>query len=257
MPGLAHKLLSWITGDTSFPDRQSEPSPQRSPTLGSIMAAELSIDTTGIRRKRAMPTAESAPARFRRFPALSLAGDWDQASELIAQYFPIVTHIVRRYHCSWSDREDLYQEGCLVILEAARDFRQEDGSFDRFMIRAIERRLRQCRRTTVRIASHETHSWDELEEIEALLTRDRSPAGAAVSATSNALKAPGDLSHVVDAEWFKWVLTQLTTLQRHVVLRYFMEGATEQEIAAELGVRQQSVHAAKRGALTKLRKLFR
>jgi DNA-binding CsgD family transcriptional regulator len=41
------------------------------------------------------------------------------------------------------------------------------------------------------------------------------------------------------------------------VLRYFMEGATEQEIANELGIRQQSVHAAKRGALTKLRKLFR
>ena len=50
---------------------------------------------------------------------------------------------------------------------------------------------------------------------------------------------------------------QLTSLQRHVVLRYFMEGATEQEIALELGIRQQSVHAAKRGALTKLRKHFR
>jgi RNA polymerase sigma-H factor len=206
-----------------------------------------------------MPTAESAPIRFRRFPAVPLAGDWDRASELISKYFPIVTHIVRRYHCTWNDREDLYQEGCLVILEAARDFEEEeDGSFDRFIVRAIERRLRQCRRASVRIASHESQSWDELEEIEALLSRDKSPAGAAVSVTSNALKAPGDLSHhIVDAQWFEWVLTQLTTLQRHVVLRYFMEGATESEIAQELGIRQQSVHAAKRGALTKLRKLFR
>jgi RNA polymerase sigma factor (sigma-70 family) len=177
---------------------------------------------------------------------------------LITKYFPIVTHIVRRYHCNWIDREDLYQEGCLVILEAARDFQEEeDGNFDRFIVRAIERRLRQCRRATVRIASHETHSWDELEEIEALLSRDKSPTGAAVSATSDALRAPGDLTHIVDAQWFEWVLTQLTTLQRHVVLRYYMESATEQEIAAELGIRQQSVHAAKRGALAKLRKLFR
>jgi len=57
-------------------------------------------------------------------------------------------------------------------------------------------------------------------------------------------------------QWFDWVLTQLTSLQRHVVLRYFMEGATEQEIANELGIRQQSVNAAKRGAITKLRKLI-
>jgi RNA polymerase sigma factor (sigma-70 family) len=205
-----------------------------------------------------MPIAESAPARFRRFPALPLDRDWDRASELVAKYFPIVSHIVRRYHCTWSDREDLYQEGCLVILEAAREYTEaEEAGFDRFIVRAIERRLRQCRRATVRIASHETHSWDELEEIEALLTREKSASGAAVSATSCAMKAPGDLSHIVDAQWFEWVLTQLTSLQRHVVLRYFMEGATEQEIAAELGIRQQSVHAAKRGALTKLKKLFR
>jgi RNA polymerase sigma factor (sigma-70 family) len=215
-----------------------------------------------------MPTAEGTLARPRRFPMLPLEGDWDRASELIAKYFPIVTHIVRRYHCSSTDREDLYQEGCLVILEAARDYEDgkcdrpgddrrppPDGDFDRFIVRAIERRLRQCRRAAVRVACHEAHSWDELEEIEALLTRDRSSAIPGGS-TGGSLKA-GDFAHVVDAQWFEWVLTQLTSLQRHVVLRYFMEGATEQEIANELGIRQQSVHAAKRGALTKLRKLFR
>jgi RNA polymerase sigma factor (sigma-70 family) len=203
-----------------------------------------------------MPIAEGTLARPRRFPMLPLEGGWDRASELIAKYFPIVTHIVRRYHCTSTDREDLYQEGCLVILEAARDYREGlDGDFDRFIVRAVERRLRQCRRAAVRVASHEAHSWDELEEIEALLTRDRSsmPTGITAGAT---LKA-ADFTHVVDAQWFDWVLTQLTTLQRHVVLRYFMEGATEQEIANELGIRQQSVHAAKRGALTKLRKLCR
>jgi RNA polymerase sporulation-specific sigma factor len=203
-----------------------------------------------------MPTAEGTLARPRRFPMLPLEGDWDRASELIAKYFPIVTHIVRRYHCSPTDREDLYQEGCLVILEAARDYQDgNDVDFDRFIVRAIERRLRQCRRAAVRVACHEAHSWDELEEIEALLTRDRSSAIPGGS-SGGSLKA-GDFAHVVDAQWFEWVLTQLTSLQRHVVLRYFMEGATEQEIANELGIRQQSVHAAKRGALTKLRKLFR
>ena len=63
------------------------------------------------------------------------------------------------------------------------------------------------------------------------------------------------MHHLIQV-WFDWVLTQLTSLQRHVVLRYFMEGATEQEIANELGIRQQSVNAAKRGAITKLRKLI-
>jgi RNA polymerase sporulation-specific sigma factor len=181
--------------------------------------------------------------------------DWDEASELIARYLPIVHHTVRRYHCTANDREDLYQEGCLVILEAARDYREETGeTFERFVTRAIERRLRQCRRASVRVASHEAHSWDEMEEIEALLTRDRCQAAAGIGAAP--MREPADFLQILDAQWFEWVLTQLTTLQRHVVLRYFMEGATEQEIANELGIRQQSVNAAKRGAIGKLRKLM-
>jgi RNA polymerase sigma factor (sigma-70 family) len=185
-----------------------------------------------------------------------MEGEWDRASELVAKYFPIVTHIVRRYHCNATDREDLYQEGCLVILEAERDYREGiDGDFDRFIVRAIERRLRQCRRAAVRVASHEAHSWDELEEIEALLTRDRASVFPGITAGASLQAA--DFTHVVNGQWFNWMLTQLTALQRHVVMRYFVEGATEQEIATELGIRQQSVHAAKRGALTKLRKLYR
>jgi RNA polymerase sporulation-specific sigma factor len=174
---------------------------------------------------------------------------------MIARYLPIVHHIVRRYHCNFNDREDLYQEGCLVILEAARDYQETpDESFERFVTRAIERRLRQCRRATVRVASHESHSWDELEEIEALVTKERGQAPGSVGAPP--AREPADFLRVLNAQWFDWVLTQLTSLQRHVVLRYFMEGATEQEIATELGIRQQSVNAAKRGAITKLRKLI-
>lgn len=201
-----------------------------------------------------MARSEAAPVRPRYLAPLKTAQDWDEASQLIARYLPIVHHIVRRYHCTANDREDLYQEGCLVILEAARDYRETPGeTFERFVTRAIERRLRQCRRASVRVASHESHSWDELEEIEALLTRERGHMASGIGTPPT--REPADFLQVLDAHWFEWVLTQLTSLQRHVVLRYFMEGATEQEIANELGIRQQSVNAAKRGAISKLRKL--
>jgi RNA polymerase sporulation-specific sigma factor len=201
-----------------------------------------------------MARSPAAFGRPRYFVPLRTMQDWDEASELVARYLPIVHHIVRRYHCSANDREDLYQEGCLVILEAARDYRESsDETFERFVTRAIERRLRQCRRASVRVAAHEAHSWDELEEIEALLTKDRGPAIGGIGASPSHETA--DFIQVVDTQWFEWVLTQLTRLQRHVVLRYFMEGATEQEIANELGIRQQSVNSAKRGAISKLRKL--
>jgi RNA polymerase sigma factor (sigma-70 family) len=202
-----------------------------------------------------MARTQAAPLRLRYMAPLQTSQDWDEASELIAQYLPIVHHVIRRYHCNFNDREDLYQEGCLVILEAARDYREASGeTFERFVTRAIERRLRQCRRASVRVASHESHSWDELEEIEALLTRERSLGASGIGAPP--ARETADFLQILDAHWFEWVLTQLTSLQRHVVLRYFMEGATEQEIANELGIRQQSVNAAKRGAISKLRKLM-
>jgi RNA polymerase sporulation-specific sigma factor len=201
-----------------------------------------------------MARTQAAPVRPRYFAPLRTIQDWDEASELIARHLPIVHQIVRRYHCNFTDREDLYQEGCLVIMEAARDYREGTGeSFERFVTRAIERRLRQCRRATVRVASHESHSWDELEEIEALLTKDTVQTVSGVGAPP--AREPADFIQILDAQWFDWVLTQLTSLQRHVVMRYFMEGATEQEIANELGIRQQSVNSAKRGAICKLRKL--
>src|SRR5207247_3474297 len=130
-----------------------------------------------------MARVEAVPVRQRYFAPLRTRQDWDEASELIARYLPIVHHIVLRYHCNFNDREDLYQEGCLVILEAARDYRESpDESFERFVTRAIERRLRQCRRASVRVASHESHSWDELEEIEALLTKDRGQGASGIGA---------------------------------------------------------------------------
>ena len=104
------------------------------------------------------------------------------------------------------------------------------------------------------MASHESHSWDELEEIEALVTKERGQTTTGIGVPPS--REPADFVQVVNAQWFNWVLTQLTSLQRHVILRYFMEGATEQEIANELGIRQQSVNAAKRGAIGKLRKLI-
>lgn len=202
-----------------------------------------------------MARTQAAPVRPRFVVPPKATQDWDEASELIARYLPIVHHIVRRYHCNINDREDLYQEGCLVILEAARDYQESpQETFERFVTRAIERRLRQCRRASVRVASHESHSWDELEEIEALVTRDRGQTANGIGVPP--AREPADFIQVLNAHWFDWVLTQLTSLQRHVILRYFMEGATEQEIANELGIRQQSVNAAKRGAISKLRKLI-
>ncbi len=202
-----------------------------------------------------MARTQAAPVRPRFVAPIGTTQDWDEASELIARYLPIVHHIVRRYHCNFNDREDLYQEGCLVILEAARDYQEsQHETFERFVTRAIERRLRQCRRASVRVASHESHSWDELEEIEALVTRERGHTTSGIGVPP--AREPADFVQVLNAHWFDWVLTQLTSLQRHVILRYFMEGATEQEIANELGIRQQSVNAAKRGAICKLRKLI-
>ena len=100
-----------------------------------------------------MARTRAAPVRQRYFVPLKTTQDWDEASELVARYLPIVHHVVRRYHCNAIDREDLYQEGCLVILEAARDYQEtSEESFERFVTRAIERRLRQCRRATVRVA---------------------------------------------------------------------------------------------------------
>src|SRR5437016_3641782 len=84
-------------------------------------------ERVGRGRRLEMARTQAAPVKPRYLAPLKMTQDWDEASTLIAQYLPTVHHIVRRYHCSFNDREDLYQEGCLVILEAARDYRETPG----------------------------------------------------------------------------------------------------------------------------------
>src|SRR5947208_14610702 len=165
-----------------------------------------------------MARTQAAPARPRYFAPLRTLQDWDAASELIARYLPLVHHIIRRYHCNFNDREDLYQEGCLVILEAARDYRQTpDETLEQFVTRAVERRLRQCRRASVRVASHESHSWDELEEIEALLSKDRGQGASGMGAPP--ARESADFVQILAGQWFDWALTQLARLQRRAAPR--------------------------------------
>lgn len=51
-------------------------------------------------------------------------------------------------------------------------------------------------------------------------------------------------------------MSKLTEHQQEIIQLYFYKGLTQQEIAEELGIRQQSVNDCLKGALKKIRKIF-
>ncbi len=71
------------------------------------------------------------------------------------------------------------------------------------------------------------------------------------------IASPSDtLAEVEDALFLEEALSLLTPQQQKVIIATILNGATEQEVAKELGISQPAVHRMKVRALNRLKKYF-
>ena len=71
-------------------------------------------------------------------------------------------------------------------------------------------------------------------------------------------EADGHVSHALDAfrDKLKWHINNSLSMRQKQVIRHYLTGKKEREIAALLGITQQVVHIYKHRAINKLKKIL-
>lgn len=161
-------------------------------------------------------------------------GDTVALEAVISRYFWLVRSIVRKYFITNGNEDDLFQEGCLSILKAVREYDPEkNDNILFFMSLCIEAGVRDA----LRAATRNKHK----------LLSD------AVSLTSFSENADGNVpsEYVYDPVHNYIEREGLDTFYENVgkicselhvtVLRYFLEGYTYAEIASMTGINSKKV----------------
>lgn len=96
-------------------------------------------------------------------------GDGEAFRELLEQFRPMIYSFFKNYYLEEGayaiSREDLFQEGCLALLEAAKRYESNRGAhFSTFAYVVIRRRIGRCLRKEYRKYGKEHYSIDTLEE---------------------------------------------------------------------------------------------
>ncbi len=216
--------------------------------------------------------------------------------ELIESNIPLVHHVVGRFFPSRTDREDLFQIGCIGLIKAIDRFDASLGV--RFSTYAVPLILGEIRcflrdnspikinrdaRTLARRASEKEYEllsslgrMPSLGEVAAELGVDRSELAAAIEAASTplSLQAKDDpdgsefeelaatkhgnesVQQWQDMAELRVMLDRLPQQHRVVLEMRFFHDRTQTEIAKELGLSQAKVCRVEKKALMELRSLL-
>lgn len=155
-------------------------------------------------------------------------------SELISRFLPAVRRLARVYALNPSDRDDLFSEGLLGLMNSVKAYdKEKTAGFSTYARVCISNRMLNALKKTDRITKRE----ENIEDVE--LTFLHSPESILIEREAIS-ELVGDLGY-------------LSKLERSVFILY-VNGASYQEICEALGVEPKSVDNALRRVRTKLRK---
>lgn len=170
-------------------------------------------------------------------------GSWDQ---LVATYSPLLRNWIGQYGIQAADADDIIQDVLLVVMRELPSFRhnQQQGAFRTWLRRIVVNRIRNFWRTRARAGEHGGEIMDRLDELE-----DPRSEG----------------SRLWDHEHHRHLTQQLLALlhsrftetTRTAFRRLVLEGATPDEVSAQLGISLNAVFTAKSRVLRELRLLGR
>lgn len=185
----------------------------------------------------------------------SREGDQQARETLILRNMRLVAHIVKKYHCTESEQEELLSIGTIGLIKAIATVNAEKGRLSTYAARCIENELLMYFRTQKKssrvVSYYEPIGTDkEGNEINLLdvLESDEPEAFEKIVAKEN-IKKLYELLHRV--------LTDRE--QKVLILRYGLYGGkeyTQSEVAKRLSISRSYISRIEKNAIEKLRHCF-
>ena len=221
------------------------------------------------------------------------AGDREARDKLIKGNLRLVLSIVQRFRSRDENADDLFQVGCIGLIKACDRFDTSlDLKFSTYAVPMIIGELRRYLRdnTAIRVsrsvrdvaypamlAREELQNETAGEPTAAMIARRLGLPEAQVAAALEAIVEPislyepvysenGDAIYVVDqlggtdseSDWVEEIslkeeIRKLDDREKRILHKRFMEGKTQTEVAAEIGISQAQVSRLEKDALKKIR----
>ena len=160
--------------------------------------------------------------------------------DLIKKLNPLIYSAIGRYK-GGRDAEDLYQDACILILEAIRDFDEERGvPFLAFAKSRVYYGIHNLNRKNSYELSLDQPRWEE--DGQSILDQlEDTEAGVEDSVAKSEL-----------FETLRNAINSLTQKQRQVITSYYFEGKKLKDIATDRGVHYKAVLRLKDRAIKEL-----
>lgn len=160
---------------------------------------------------------------------------------LVLAHLPLARHIASRY--ARDDRHDDYaQEAALGLVQAARVFDPARGvPFGAFARQYVVTRCQRYRRSDHAIALPRCRNVEPIPYVD--VREDEDPETMLSERQERAARIA----------WLALAMAKLSTRERMVVERHFLEGETQADIAASIGVSRAAVTQSVAAALRKMR----
>lgn len=174
----------------------------------------------------------------------AIKGNKEALEEIIDRLQPLIISSIRKYYNKGNEYEDLIQEGNLTILESLKDFDQSRGvHFLGYIKLNLKYLYLNKHKRKIHLSLNEPVGDGEVEAIDLLESKDK-------DAIDILLEDERSLE-------LNMALERLTERQKEVVLLFYMENMSMEEIGKKLGISYRTVVNLKTKALENLRKDIR
>ena len=171
----------------------------------------------------------------------SKQGDKEATKEVIVRLKPLVISSIKRYYYNIAQYEDLIQDGNLAILEAINTFDSSKGiHFLGYIKVTLKYLYLNKHRIKATVSLNEPIGDDNMEMMDLLKDEAPSPLDEIIS--------------LEDMEELNRLLNILTSRQREVIILYYIENISIDEIANRLDISYRTVVNTKVRAMEKMRK---
>ena len=172
------------------------------------------------------------------------AGDVDSKEQILNELYPLIISSIKKYYNRFFDFDDVLQEGRVVILECIDNY---DESKEVYFLGYVKTMLKYYyldkHKVKLMLSLNEKVNVKENEEEEFV--------DLLVSDVDDALEV---LVKLEESKMLTQALSNLTIRQREIVIDYYYEGLTIDQIAEKFGIAYRTVVNTKTVALGKMKR---